>query len=116
MQIQVDPLPPSTLLNKSKLQQPSEQEKTLKLLMESYQFRKQRSSWLTGTDSTETIISACNLSGDHQVFASLLANKLNMTARGFTRLLKVARTIADLELTDDVRKVHLEEALSFRKI
>jgi magnesium chelatase family protein len=39
-----------------------------------------------------------------------------MSARGFTRLLKVARSIADLELADEVKKHHLEEALSFRKL
>ncbi len=49
--------------------------------------------------------------------ASLLseaAEKLRLTARGYTRVLKVARTIADLDGADGVRRVHLAEALSYR--
>lgn len=49
--------------------------------------------------------------------AALLAEaseKLRLTARGYTRVLKVARTIADLEGSETVRRVHLAEALSYR--
>jgi magnesium chelatase family protein len=40
--------------------------------------------------------------------------KLTLTARGFDRLLRVARTIADLEASDTVAAEHLAEALQFR--
>jgi magnesium chelatase family protein len=49
--------------------------------------------------------------------AALLADaaaKLSLTARGYTRVLKVARTIADLDGSDGVRRVHIAEALSYR--
>jgi magnesium chelatase family protein len=42
------------------------------------------------------------------------AEKLRLTARGFHRVLKVARTLADLDGLDEVRRVHLAEALSYR--
>jgi magnesium chelatase family protein len=42
------------------------------------------------------------------------AVKLALTARGYTRVLKVARTIADLDASDAVRRVHIAEALSYR--
>jgi magnesium chelatase family protein len=34
--------------------------------------------------------------------------------RGFTRVIKVARTIADLEACPDIRDSHIAEALQFR--
>jgi magnesium chelatase family protein len=40
--------------------------------------------------------------------------RLTMTARGFDRLMRVSRTIADLEGSSDVRAGHLAEALQFR--
>ena len=42
------------------------------------------------------------------------AEKLRLTARGYTRVLQVARTIADLDGAEGVRRVHLAEALSYR--
>jgi magnesium chelatase family protein len=40
--------------------------------------------------------------------------KLALTARGYDRVLRVARTIADLDGADHVSAPHLGEALQFR--
>jgi len=42
------------------------------------------------------------------------ADKMGLTARGYHRVLKVARTLADLEQSAKVHKAHLSEALSYR--
>jgi len=42
-------------------------------------------------------------------------NQLHLTARGFHRILKLARTIADLDNSDIVRTNHLAEALQYRQ-
>jgi len=42
------------------------------------------------------------------------AERFGLSARGYHRVLRVARTIADLEGAKDVRRVHVAEALSFR--
>jgi len=50
--------------------------------------------------------------------AALLADaavKLALTARGYHRVLKVARTIADLDGADGVRRIHIAEALTYRR-
>jgi len=40
--------------------------------------------------------------------------KLRLTARGYHRTLKVARTLADLDNEDGIRRLHIAEALSYR--
>ena len=45
---------------------------------------------------------------------SRAAERFSLSARGYHRVLRVARTIADLDGSDQVRKPHVAEAVSFR--
>ncbi len=42
------------------------------------------------------------------------ADRMRLTARGFHRVLKLARTLADLDATEQVTRIHIAEALSYR--
>ncbi len=44
------------------------------------------------------------------------AERLKLSARGYHRVLRVARTLADLEGTEAVGRVHVAEALSYRRV
>jgi magnesium chelatase family protein len=43
-------------------------------------------------------------------------DKMKLSARGYHRVLRVARTIADLDHSENVGRIHIAEALSFRRI
>ena len=47
-------------------------------------------------------------------FVRTAADKMRLTARGFHRVLRLARTLADLDGAANVRREHLAEALSYR--
>ena len=42
--------------------------------------------------------------------------RMHLSARGYHRVLRVARTLADLEASETVRRVHVAEALSYRRL
>ncbi|MCB1496494.1 MAG: ATP-binding protein, partial [Bauldia sp.] len=44
------------------------------------------------------------------------AEAMQLSARGYHRVLKVARTLADLDASGPVGRIHLAEALSYRAI
>lgn len=54
------------------------------------------------------------LGNDEEALLKTALEKASLSARGYYRLLKTARTIADLESSKDVRVPHLAEALSYR--
>lgn len=57
----------------------------------------------------------CQLSPADQPWLLQTCEKLQLSSRGYHRLLQVARTLADLDLSDDIQRPHLLEALSFRQ-
>ena len=54
------------------------------------------------------------LDSDCRALLALAAEKLGLTPRGYHRILRAARTIADLDASENIRQPHLGEALSYR--
>ena len=52
---------------------------------------------------------------DGRALLSQAAERLKLSARGYHRVLRVARTLADLDESARVRRIHLAEALSYRR-
>ena len=57
-----------------------------------------------------------SLSDDLTEFLNTAAEKMGMSARGYNRIKRLARTIADLRGSDDIEMTDLAEALSYRPI
>ena len=56
----------------------------------------------------------CKLNEESRKYMELAFEKLDLSARSFNKTLKVARTIADLEGSKDIKLAHLKEALAYR--
>ena len=53
---------------------------------------------------------------DGRALLTQAAEKMRLSARGYHRILRVARTLADLEAVDGIKRLHIAEALSYRRI
>ncbi|MCG8357858.1 MAG: YifB family Mg chelatase-like AAA ATPase [Kiloniellales bacterium] len=51
-----------------------------------------------------------------QALLAKAAEKMKLTARGYHRVLRVARTLADLAGSEPVRRTHVAEALTYRRV
>ena len=58
----------------------------------------------------------CCLGKQEQNYTEQLSRKMELSARGYHHLLKVARTIADLDGSEEIRLPHLAEAMSYRNM
>ena len=58
----------------------------------------------------------CRLGPDSQRLLQAAMRKLNLSARAYNRILKMARTIADLEGTESINSTHLAEAIQYRSL
>jgi magnesium chelatase family protein len=63
----------------------------------------------------EALSHAAGLDESGRNLMSRAAEAGHLTARGWTRTLRLARTIADLDGADTVRRLHVAEALIYRR-
>ena len=85
---------------------------------------KEQEQFLTGLQALYGVVpqlKACEVAvniGKDNYDAVLVSDfeSLNMTARAYDRVLKVARTIADLDRSEIIREEHIMEAVQYRTL
>lgn len=81
------------------------------------------------TERYEGLLPRCNAEADGELLEKVVAldapgrqllteaaERMRLSARGWHRVLRVARTLADLDRQDSVKRIHVAEALSYRRL
>jgi magnesium chelatase family protein len=77
--------------------------------------RFKKDNIFTNSQMTPRLIKKyCPLSYEAKVFLTNVMDKMKLSLRGLDRIIKVSRTIADLEGSDNIKIDHLAEAVSYR--
>lgn len=76
---------------------------------------KDRDLYVNSQMTSEEIEKYCHLDQDSSMMASRIYKKYGLSNRSYTRLLKLARTIADLEARETISSKDILEAFSYRK-
>ena len=66
--------------------------------------------------SSKLIRKHCSLDSHSMMILRDAMTRLNMSARAYDRILKVARTIADLAGSEQIQPIHVREAISYRNL
>lgn len=98
-----------------------------KRVAEARRRQEQRYKTLSGTNDSITNLTNASISVQHleqiaildekgQSLLNQAADRFKLSARGYHRILRVARTLADLENSDRIQQHHIGEAVSYRQL
>ncbi len=79
-------------------------------------FKEHPGTYCNAQMNAQLVRQHCRLDEPGQRLMKLAIQRLGLSARAYDRILKVARTIADLASSPDLRPEHLSEAIQYRSL
>ncbi|MFZ5907973.1 MAG: YifB family Mg chelatase-like AAA ATPase [Nitrospirota bacterium] len=79
-------------------------------------FRGDKRIYANGQMKTRHIKKYCILTSDSRTLLDTAMQKLGLSARAYMRILKLSRTIADLDASEDIHAHHISEAIQYRTL
>ena len=102
-------------LQQAKIENPTEQIKARVINAREVQHERYgENTKMNSAMSSNEVRKYCAICENGKRLLESASKKFNLSARGYTRILKVARTIADLDVCQMIKDEHLAEALSYR--
>ena len=118
IQIEVPRLSPEELVNMNGESESSEVIRNRVITAREIQSKRYNGTEVrTNADlNSKNIKKYCKLNSESEEFLKRAAAGFNISGRGFDRILKLARTIADLEGKENIETAHIAQSLQYRNI
>jgi len=117
MHIEVSPVSYDSFRSSDKAESSSDIRKRVKIVRELQKQRYKNYSFSTnGRLSPSAIQRFCHLTDSANQTLKSAFERLGLSARAYNRLLKVARTIADMETREKIEQHHIAEAIQYRNL
>lgn len=84
--------------------------------IQSVRYKDSENTFCNAQMSTKQLRSLCKLTDDGTQLLKTAMERLGLSARAYDRILKVARTIADLAGSENIKTEHLAEAIQYRSL
>ena len=114
--IQVEVLRPKTSILSTPTDNIESSEKVRDRVIESRQIQSQRAGKANALLSNSDLERYCRIGGETLNLLEHAAEQLYLSPRACHRILKVSRTIADLDQAGDISSTHIAEAIAFRRL
>ncbi|RZF79023.1 ATP-dependent protease [Pseudoalteromonas sp. CO325X] len=111
LQIELSRIPSTELLKDSKQESSATVRKRVE---QAYEFQLQRQGVVNALLSNKELSQHCRLDAKSHEYLALASERLQLSPRSHHRVIKVARTIADLNAMANIQVEHIKEALSYR--
>ncbi len=85
-------------------------------LIQENRFQKQKGVHCNAQMESKDIQQHCKINEAGSIILRNAMDRLGLSARAYDRILKVSRTIADLEKSETIEAMHLAEAIQFRSL
>ncbi len=118
LHIEVTPLPHSALAEK-KLGEPSaviRQRVIAARKIQEERYKNYKGIHCNAQMNQKLFRQWCDIDAECQELMKNAMDRLGLSARAYDRILKVARTIADLDASPDINTIHLSEAINYRSL
>ena len=79
-------------------------------------FKNKKNIHCNAQMNSKQIKEFCKLSDDSLVLVKNAMEKLDLSARAYDRIIKLSRTIADIENSEDIKALHVAEAIHYRSL
>jgi magnesium chelatase family protein len=79
-------------------------------------FKQKKGIYSNASMGSKEIKEFCQLNSESEEILKLATGKLGLSARAYDKILKVARTIADMEGEQDIQSPHISEAVQYRSL